>query len=64
MAIEYPFIKSGIVHATINGHRFHLRLKDPTEDNFLWIDGRILLVLDTVAADFVSYIIEAMWLFQ
>ena len=64
MAIEYPFIKSGIVHATINGHRFHLRLKDPTEDNFLWIDGRILLVLDTVAADFVSYIIESMWLFQ
>jgi radical SAM protein with 4Fe4S-binding SPASM domain len=59
-----PFTKEGILHATVNGHRFHLRLKDPIEDNFLWIDGRVLLVLDTVAADFVAYTIEAMWLYQ
>ena len=34
------FTQTGVRHATINGHRFHLRLTDPTDENFLWIDGK------------------------
>jgi radical SAM protein with 4Fe4S-binding SPASM domain len=59
------FLSDGIKHATINGHRFHLRLKDPIKENFLWVDGtQPPLILDKVAADFVSLLIDAMWLFQ
>jgi len=59
------FRNDGVLHATINGHRFHLRRKDPTEDNFLWIDGRQPpIVLDRTAAEFVSHLIEGMWLYQ
>jgi len=59
------FVPDGIRHATINGHRFHLRLTDPTEDNFLWIDGQSPpLVLDQVAADYVALLIEGMWQYQ
>jgi radical SAM protein with 4Fe4S-binding SPASM domain len=59
------FTQDGIRHATIGGHRFHLRLKDPTDDNFLWIDGRSPpLILDPVAADFMAFTIEALWKFQ
>jgi radical SAM protein with 4Fe4S-binding SPASM domain len=61
--VTEPFVKDGISHATINHHRFHLRLKDPTRENFLWIDGRVLLVLNGVATDFVGGVIEAMWKF-
>ena len=59
------FRNDGVLHATINGHRFHLRRKDPTKDNFLWIDGRQPpIVLDQTAAEFVSHLIDAMWLYQ
>jgi len=59
------FRDDGVLHATINGHRFHLRRKDPTEDNFLWIDGlQPPIVLDRTAAEFVSHLIDAMWLHQ
>ena len=59
------FTHGGIEHATINGHRFHLRRNDPIRENLLWIDGQSPpLVLDRVASDFVSLIIEAMWQFQ
>jgi radical SAM protein with 4Fe4S-binding SPASM domain len=59
------FRDDGVQHATINGHRFHLRRKDPTKDNFLWIDGRQPpIVLDRTAAEFVSHVIDAMWLYQ
>jgi radical SAM protein with 4Fe4S-binding SPASM domain len=59
------FKDDGVQHATINGHRFHLRRKDPTKDNFLWIDGRQPpIVLDRTAAEFVSHLIDAMWLYQ
>ncbi len=59
------FKHDGVLHATINGHRFHLRRKDPTRDDFLWIDGRQPpIVLDRTAADFVSHLIDAMWLHQ
>jgi len=59
------FTQKGIRHATINGHRFHLRLTDPIDKNFLWINGRSPpLVLDQVAADFVGHLIDAMWEFQ
>jgi radical SAM protein with 4Fe4S-binding SPASM domain len=59
------FRDDGVLHATINGHRFHLRRKDPTKDNFLWIDGRQPpIVLDRTAAEFVSHLIDAMWLYQ
>jgi radical SAM protein with 4Fe4S-binding SPASM domain len=59
------FRDDGVRHATINGHRFHLRRKDPTKDNFLWIDGRQPpIVLDRTAAEFVSHLIDAMWLYQ
>jgi len=59
------FLGDGVHHATIDGHRFHLRLKDPTADNFLWIDGRSPpLILDRVAGDFVALLIDAMWRFQ
>ncbi|RJR27954.1 MAG: radical SAM protein [Candidatus Latescibacterota bacterium] len=55
----------GVLHATINGHRLHLRRKDPTRDNFLWIDGRQPpIVLDRTAAEFVAHLIDAMWLHQ
>ena len=59
------FRDDGVLHATINGHRFHLRRKDPTEDNFLWIDGvQPPIVLDRTAAEFVALLIEGMWLHQ
>ncbi len=59
------YVAEGIRHATINGHRFHLRLTDPTQENFLWIDGRSPpLVLDQVAAEFVGYLIDSMWKYQ
>lgn len=59
------FRDDGVLHATINGHRFHLRRKDPTEDNYLWIDGRQPpIVLDRTAAEFVTHLIEGMWLYQ
>jgi len=59
------FKSDGVLHATINGHRFHLRRKDPTEDDYLWIDGRQPpIVLDRTAAEFVSHLIDAMWLYQ
>jgi radical SAM protein with 4Fe4S-binding SPASM domain len=59
------FRDDGVLHATINGHRFHLRRKDPAKDNFLWIDGRQPpIVLDRTAAEFVSHLIDAMWLHQ
>ncbi|MFA6437506.1 MAG: radical SAM protein [Candidatus Paceibacterota bacterium] len=57
------FETDGIHHATIRGHRFHLRLKDPISDNYLWIDGKTLLVIGPRDANFVRYIIEAMWKF-
>jgi radical SAM protein with 4Fe4S-binding SPASM domain len=53
------------MHATINGHRFHLRRKDPLRDDYLWIDGRQPpIVLDRTAGEFVAHLIEAMWLHQ
>lgn len=59
------FKSDGVYHATINGHRFHLRRKDPIKDNFLWIDGQQPpLVLDQTAAEFVTHLIDAMWLYQ
>jgi radical SAM protein with 4Fe4S-binding SPASM domain len=59
------FSLTGVRHATINGHRFHLRLTDPTEENFLWIDGKSPpLVLDQVAAEFLGHLIDAMWKMQ
>ncbi len=65
MGRRLRFTSDGVRHATINGHRFHLRLKDPIRDNFLWIDGQQPpLILDNTAADFVAYLIDAMWLFQ
>ena len=60
-----PYETAGVKHATINGIRFHLRTVDPTEDNFLWINGKQPpIILDKTAADFVAYMIEAMWNFQ
>lgn len=59
------FTQTGVRHATINGHRFHLRLTDPTEENFLWIDGKSPpLVLDQIAAEFLGHVIDAMWSMQ
>jgi radical SAM protein with 4Fe4S-binding SPASM domain len=59
------FTSGGVRHATINGHRFHLRVLDPTNDNFLWLDGQSPpLILDNTAADFVAHLIDAMWLYQ
>jgi radical SAM protein with 4Fe4S-binding SPASM domain len=59
------FRDDGVLHATINGHRFHLRRKDPTNDSYLWIDGRQPpIVLDRTAAEFVAHLIEGMWLHQ
>jgi len=65
MARKPQFAPEGIRHATLNNHRFHLRLTDPTEENFLWIDGRSPpLVLDQVAAEFLAEVIDAMWAHQ
>lgn len=58
------FRNDGVRHATINNHRFHLRLTS-TEHHNLWIDGRQPpLILDQTAADFASNLIDAMWLYQ
>lgn len=65
MARKPHFTSEGIRHATINGHRFHLRLTDPSELNPLWIDGQSPpLLLDQVAGEFVAHLIDAMWQFQ
>lgn len=59
------FADGGIKHATVNGHRLHLRTLDPTRESYLWIDGRQPpLVLDRTAADFVAHLIDALWLHQ
>lgn len=59
------FPAEGIQHATINGHRFHLRTGDPIKDNFLWINGQNPpIILDKTAAEFVSLLVKAMWKFQ
>jgi len=59
------FRADGVLHATINGHRFHLRRADPAKDNYLWIDGRQPpIVLDRTATEFVAHLIDAMWLYQ
>jgi radical SAM protein with 4Fe4S-binding SPASM domain len=59
------FRSDGVLHATINGHRFHLRRKDPPREDFLWIDGRQPpFILDQTAAEFISHLIDAMWLYQ
>jgi radical SAM protein with 4Fe4S-binding SPASM domain len=53
------------MHATINGHRFHLRLKDPWEMNPLWVNGQSPpLLLDKVASETFALIMEGMWKFQ
>jgi len=65
MERKAQFTKGGIEHATINGHRFHLRRNDPMRQNLLWVDGQSPpLILDPVATDFVSLIIDGMWEFQ
>ncbi|MBN1919442.1 MAG: radical SAM protein [Verrucomicrobia bacterium] len=65
MTRKPQFTTDGIRHATINGHRFHLRLTDPSELNPLWIDGQSPpLLLDQVAGEFVALLIDAMWKFQ
>ncbi len=58
-----PFAARGVHHATINGHRFHLR---PTrEGGLLWLDGRQPpYLLDATAREFVRLLIHAMWQFQ
>ncbi len=60
------FRNEGVRHATINGHRFHLRMAQSSDQqNLLWIDGRQPpLILDQTAADFIALSIEAMWRFQ
>jgi hypothetical protein len=59
------FTQTGVRHANINGRCFHLRLTDPTEDHFLWIDGKSPpLVLDQIAAEFLGHVIDAMWSMQ
>ena len=59
------FMRGGIEHATMNGHRFHLRRNGPRKEHLLWIDGQSPpLALDRVAAEFASLIIQAMWKFQ
>jgi len=64
MVSKPQYAPGGVLHATINGHRFHLRLKDPWEMNPLWIDGQAPLLLDKVAAETFALIIEGMWKFQ
>ncbi len=60
-----PFEESGIRHATVNGHRLHLRPNAQGNHGFLWIDGKQPpLILDLTATEFVAHTIEAMWKFQ
>lgn len=57
--------EDGVRHATINGHRFHLRMHADHQQHLLWIDGRQPpLLLDTTAARFTAHLIDAMWEFQ
>lgn len=59
------FRSDGVHHATIDGHRFHLRSADPSSESYLWIDGRQPpLVLDRTATRFVVHLVDAMWRFQ
>jgi len=57
------FTGEGVHHATINGHRFHLR---PHKGGaLLWLDGQQPPYhLDRTATDFVALIIDAVWRFQ
>lgn len=65
MTRKQQFSPDGVRHATINGHRLHLRLTDPSELNPLWIDGQSPpLLLDQVAGELVALLVEAMWQFQ
>lgn len=58
------FSSDGILHATFNHHRFHLR-HSTKGDHLLWINGQQPpLILDDTAADFVTYLVEGMWLYQ
>ena len=58
------FRSDGVLHATINGHRFHLR-ENEDHDSLLWIDGRQPpLILDQTAARFMRLVIDGMWRFQ
>ena len=53
----------GVHHATINGHRFHLRATHGGA--LLWLDGRQPpYLLDHTARDFVTLLIDGMWQFQ
>ena len=57
------FSGEGVHHATINGHRFHLRPHQ--HGSVLWLDGQQPPYhLDQTATDFVALIIDAMWRFQ
>lgn len=59
---RYP---KGILHATINGHRYHLRVTEPDKENFLWIDGQNPpLLLNQTHAEMVALVIEACWNFN
>lgn len=58
-----PFESEGVHHATINGHRFHLRPSNGGQ-NLLWINGQMPLVLDVTATRFMIFIIDAMWRLQ
>jgi radical SAM protein with 4Fe4S-binding SPASM domain len=65
MARKPQYTSEGIRHATINGHRFHLRLIDASSESFLWVDGRSPpLIVDQVAAEFIAHLIDAMWAYQ
>ena len=58
------FRSDGVLHATIDKQRFHLR-RSATGDHLLWINGRQPpLMLDDTAADFVTFLIEAAWCYQ
>lgn len=58
------FCSDGVLHATINHHRFHLRTS-PSGEHLLWIDGQQPpYILDRTAAEFVTHLIRGMWLYQ
>lgn len=52
----------GVMHATLNGIRIHLRRTDPTKENFLWVNGlQPPVVVDKTAADFIEALIKWAW---
>ncbi len=62
MSERSRYRSDGVMHATLNGVRIHLRRTDPIKENFLWVNGlQPPVVVDKTAADFIEALIKWAW---